>query len=128
MARTPADAVKAKVARADASPPVMTNHDRTVGAVKSALRLCKGLGANSPSSMLGPVGERITRMFMLLDGLISQLPDPTPEDVMADVEKVVEAIHDVDQAWPGCGDGPAEQKLDVAGQRLVRLARRLGAD
>lgn len=102
----------------------MSNRTMTLEAMRRALVLLKGLGALSPSSKLGSVGERVRALFLSLDGLIGQLPDPTPDDVLEDVERIVDALHQVDRTWPACGDELANQRLDLATARLRRLAAR----
>ncbi len=103
----------------------MTNQSETVSAVKQALRLLKGMGALSPSTRLGQVAERASQLFSVLDSLLSVLPQDTPDDVLEEVERVVETLHNVDQSWPACGDGEAQRLLDLAAARLRRIAKRL---
>lgn len=103
----------------------MTARSQAIDAMKSALILLKGLGAQSPSSKLGTVGERVTQLFLVLDSMVGQLPEDLPDGVLEEVERVVDALHDVDQNWPQCGDAPANQKLDLAAARLRRIAQRL---
>jgi hypothetical protein len=102
----------------------MSNRTLAIDAVHRALLLCKGLGAQSPSSKLGVVGERVRSLFRALDGLIGYLPDPTPDEVVEDVDRIVDALHQVDRSWPACGDELANQRLDLAAARLRRLVAR----
>lgn len=104
----------------------MATRTETITAMKTALVLLKGLGAQSPSSKLGTVGERVKQLFLVLDGILGHVPDPMPDGVYEEMEHVVDALHDVDQNWPACGDAPANQKLDLAAHRLKRVAQRLG--
>lgn len=104
----------------------MTNHSQTVTAVKQALRILKGMGALSPSTRLGQVGERAAQLFGVLDSLLAVLPEDTSDEAMGEVERVVETLHEVDQSWPACGDAEAQRLLELAAARLRRLAKSLG--
>jgi len=48
-----------------------------------------------------------------------------PDPLLAEVERFVDALHRVDKHWPACGDGPAEKLLELAAQRLRRIAAQL---
>lgn len=126
MARTPADRLNAvdDAGRWLGTAFPMSTRTLTIDAVRRALTLLKGLGAQSPSSKLGSVGERVRELFHALDALLGNLPDPTPDEVFEDVERIVDALHQIDRSWPACGDALANQRLELATARLRRLASR----
>ena len=105
----------------------MSNRTQAMSAMQSAMTILKGMGAQSHSSRLGSVGERVKRLFQTLDGMLTELPDDTPDDVLGEVERVVDTLHTVDQSWPGSGDAEAARLLDLAASRLRRIAQMLSS-
>ncbi|MBM4062226.1 MAG: hypothetical protein FJ265_14185 [Planctomycetes bacterium] len=103
----------------------MASRTQTIGAMQRALTLLKGLGAVSRSTKLGAIGARVATLFRALDAMAAALPPDPPDPLLAEVERFVDALHRVDKHWPACGDGPAEKLLELAAQRLRRIAAQL---
>jgi len=103
----------------------MSDRSEVIDAVQRAKTILKGMGAGSRSSQLGTVGQRAAQMFLVLDGLLAELPDPVPAMVLGEVERVVDALHAVDESWPGCGDREGQRLFELAGARLRRLVHGL---
>lgn len=98
----------------------------TTAVMQRAVRLLKGLGAASPSTRLGEVPSHAAHLFAVLDSMLGVLPDSATDAALGELDRVVELLHMVDKEWPGCGDAEAVRLLDLAAQRLERLAKQFG--
>ncbi len=98
----------------------------TTAVMQRAVRLLKGLGAGSPSTRLGEVPSHAAHLFAVLDTMLGVLPETATDSALGELDRVVELLHMVDKEWPGCGDAEAVRLLDLAAQRLERLARDFG--
>ena len=103
----------------------MSYREDTASAMSQALTILKGMGAKSRSTSLGSVRDRVVQVFGILDALLSSLSDDTSEEVLAEVERVVTALHNADRAFSQSGDREAQRLRDLATQRVKRLAQQL---
>lgn len=69
--------------------------------------------------------QRIQRLLVSLDAILSTLPEDVPESTLKEVERIVQALHTADQSWNQGQQTSARQSLELAGARIDRLARDL---
>jgi hypothetical protein len=104
---------------------LMSYRDETASAMSHAMTILKGMGAQSRSTSLGSMRDGVVQVFGILDALLSSLPEDTSEEVLEEVERVVTALHNADRAFSSSGDREARRLLDLATQRVKRLAQHL---
>lgn len=69
--------------------------------------------------------DRVLDMMAGLDFVILHLPDDPPDDVMAEIERIVTTLRTSDEAFVSGNTRTGMQSLELARARLDRLTKQL---
>lgn len=105
----------------------MTNGSTTrrdAHTARVVLRMIKGRRHTRAAT----ANERVMAMMADLDKVLLYLPQDPPDDVIAEIERVVMTLRTADQCLSDGNSASGMQSLELAKARLDRIAARLAAD